>query len=78
MLREWQDMNPYASWTLLYQALKMMNETEIAEDIRKTYLSGQLKVAREIHKRRYVQDVQLSEHSYELYLLWESLAKDTA
>ena len=40
MLREWQDMNPYASWILLYQALKTMNETEISEDIQSTYLSG--------------------------------------
>ena len=40
MLGKWQLMNPYASWTLLYQAFKTMNETEISEDIQSTYLSG--------------------------------------
>ena len=40
MLREWQKMHPYASWTLLYQALIKMNEKEIHKHIKEKYLSG--------------------------------------
>ena len=40
MLREWQKMHPYASWTLLYHALIKMNEKAMSKRILKTYLSG--------------------------------------
>ena len=42
MLGEWQKMHPYASWTLLYQALLKMNEKVMSKHIMKTYLSGLL------------------------------------
>ena len=44
MLREWQIMHPYASWTLLYQALIQMNETEMSKVILKRYLSGMFEI----------------------------------
>ena len=44
MLREWQKMHPYASWTLLYQAMIKMNETAMSQHILKKYLSGLLAV----------------------------------
>ena len=40
MLKEWYTMHPYASWTLLYEALSKMNEVEMSEQIKKQYLSG--------------------------------------
>ena len=40
MLKEWQKMHPYASWTLLYQALIKMNERVISKHILVKYLSG--------------------------------------
>ena len=40
MLREWQKMHPYASWTLLYQALIKMNENVMSGRILTKYLSG--------------------------------------
>ena len=40
MLREWQKMHPYASWTLLYQALIKMNEKKMSKRILTKYLSG--------------------------------------
>ena len=42
MLREWQKMHPYASWTLLYQALIKMNEKVMSKRILERYLSGLL------------------------------------
>ena len=40
MLREWQNMHPYASWTLLYQALINMNEKVMSKRILRSYLTG--------------------------------------
>ena len=40
MLIEWQKMHPYASWTLLYQALIKMNEKEMSQRVLTTFLSG--------------------------------------
>ena len=40
MLKGWQKMHPYASWTLLYQALIKMNEKVMSKSILKKYLSG--------------------------------------
>ena len=40
MLKEWQKIHPYASWTLLYQALIKLNEKVMSQRILKTYLSG--------------------------------------
>ena len=40
MLREWQKMHPYASWTLLYQALIRMNERVMSQRVLMTFLSG--------------------------------------
>ena len=40
MLREWQKMHPYASWTLLYQALIKMGEKEMSKRILTRYLTG--------------------------------------
>ena len=44
MLMRWQKMHPYASWTLLYQALIKMNEKVMSQHILKKYLSGLLEV----------------------------------
>ena len=44
MLMQWQEMHPYASWTLLYQALIKMNEKDMSQNILKEYLSGLLQV----------------------------------
>ena len=44
MLMQWQKMHPYASWTLLYQALIKMNENVMSQHILKKYLSGLLEV----------------------------------
>lgn len=44
MLKEWQEMHPYASWTLLYEALVKMDEKEISKHILKKYLSGLLQI----------------------------------
>ena len=44
MLREWRKMHPYASWTLLYQALIKMNEKVMSKRILKSYLSGSCKI----------------------------------
>ena len=44
MLMQWQKMHPYASWTLLYQALIKINEKEMSQDILKEHLSGLLQV----------------------------------
>ena len=43
MLREWRKMHPYASWTLLYQALIKMNEKVMSKRVLKSYLSGSCK-----------------------------------
>ena len=40
MLKEWQGMHPYASWTLLYEALVKMDITDISQLILEKYLSG--------------------------------------
>ena len=42
MLKEWQRMHPYASWTVLYEALTKMNKTDISQLILEKYLSGLL------------------------------------
>ena len=43
MLKEWQKMHPYASWTLLYQALIKMDEKIMSKFILK-YISGLFEV----------------------------------
>ena len=40
MLLEWQELHPYASWTLLYQGLVNINELELAQLIEDKYISG--------------------------------------
>ena len=42
MLLEWQELHPYASWTLLYQGLMNINELELefSKCIKDKYLSG--------------------------------------
>ena len=37
----WRDTHPFASWSLLHQALSMMGETKTAKAIQKQYLQGQ-------------------------------------
>ena len=36
----WRDTHPFASWSLLHQALSMMGETKAAQAIREKYLQG--------------------------------------
>ena len=38
MLEEWHKYNPYASWSLLHQALLNMGEIQIANSINEEYL----------------------------------------
>ena len=45
LLIEWKQKHPYASWTLLYQGLKTINEVNLAEKIKETYLSGMIIVS---------------------------------
>jgi len=40
MLALWYDTHPFASWSLLHQALSMMGETKAAESIQEKYLQG--------------------------------------
>jgi len=40
MLALWYDTHPFASWSLLHQALIMMGETKAAESIQEKYLQG--------------------------------------
>ena len=40
LLTQWRQKHPYASWTLLYQGLTTMNEVDLANEIKDTYLSG--------------------------------------
>ena len=40
MLALWYDTHPFASWSLLHQALSMMGETKEAESIQEKYLQG--------------------------------------
>ena len=44
MLKQWQTMHPYASWTLLYQALIKMNEKVMSNRILNVYLTGQFEM----------------------------------
>ena len=54
MLVEWQKMHPYASWTLLYQALIKMNERVMSVHIKRTYLSGSfILVCRFLHIKNW-------------------------
>lgn len=40
IIMQWHDTHPYASWSLLHQALSMMGETKAAQDILQLYLKG--------------------------------------
>ena len=40
MLALWHDTHPFASWSLLHQALIMMGETKAAESVQEKYLQG--------------------------------------
>ena len=40
MLLEWQELHPYASWTLLHQGLININELKFSQCIKDKYLSG--------------------------------------
>ena len=40
MLLEWQELHPYASWSLLHQGLMHINELEFSKCIKDKYLSG--------------------------------------
>ena len=37
----WYETHPFASWSLLHQALSMMGETEAAQAIQELFLQGQ-------------------------------------
>ena len=41
MITMWYETHPFASWSLLHQALSMMGETEAARVIQKEFLKGQ-------------------------------------
>jgi len=36
----WHDTHPFASWSLLHQALSMMGETKAAQRVQEKYLQG--------------------------------------
>ena len=40
ILTLWYDTHPFASWSLLHQALSMMGETKAAQKIQELYLQG--------------------------------------
>ena len=40
MMLLWYNTHPYASWSLLHQALSMMGESKAAQAIREQYLQG--------------------------------------
>ena len=41
MITMWYETHPFASWSLLHQALSMMGETEAARVIQNEFLKGQ-------------------------------------
>ena len=41
MMLLWHNTHPFASWSLLHQALSMMGEMKAAQAIQKQYLQGQ-------------------------------------
>ena len=40
LISRWRDTHPYASWSLLHQALSMMGESKAAQEIQERYLQG--------------------------------------
>ena len=41
MIKLWYETHPFASWSLLHQALNMMGETETAQAVQKEFLKGE-------------------------------------
>ena len=41
MITLWYETHPFASWSLLHQALSMMGETEAAQAVQEQFLKGQ-------------------------------------
>ena len=40
MITLWYETHPFASWSLLHQALSMMGETEAAQAVQEQFLTG--------------------------------------
>ena len=40
MITMWYETHPFASWSLLHQALSMMGETEAAQAVQEQFLKG--------------------------------------
>ena len=40
MITLWYETHPFASWSLLHQALSMMGETEAAQAVQEQFLKG--------------------------------------